>query len=101
MRFGHWYPLARAGDLAPAAEGVLQLRRAEGLVDYPHGKSAMVLYAHAPDVRAAAIALAARYPDLWCRHLIDLDPATDLAAFCAKLRSDFVRRFGTPPVFET
>jgi hypothetical protein len=35
-----------------------------------------------------------------CRHLIEIDGATDLAAFCAKLRSEFVRRFGSAPVFE-
>ena len=103
MRFGPWYPLDRATDLAPGAEGMLQLRLAEGLVDYPRGKSAMVLYAHAPDVRAAAVVLAARYGgrELVCRHLIEIEGATDLAAFCAKLRGEFVRRFGTPPVYET
>ena len=101
MRFGPWYPLADAGLHAPAAEAVVQLRLATGLIDYPRGKSAMVWYGHAPDARAAALALAIAYAgkDLVCRHLIEIDEATDLVAFCAKLTGEFVRRFGTRPLF--
>jgi len=102
VRFGRWYPLGEAGDLAPAEEGVLQLRLARGLLDYPTGKSAMVAYRHARDVRAVAQALARAHGggDLLCRHLIEFPAATDLAAFCAKLREDFVRRFGRPPIYD-
>lgn len=101
MQFGRWYPLADAPGLAPPGEGMLQLRVATGLVEYPRGKSAMVWYEHAADVRAAATALAGRYAgqDLWCRHLIEIDGATDLAAFCAKLVTEFERRFGAPPLY--
>ncbi len=103
MRFGEWYPLSAAGDLAPAGEGVLQLRLAAGLIDYPRGKSAMVWYQHVPDVRIAARALAVRLADqdLVCRHLIEVDDGVDLATFCAKLRQDFERRFGSVPSFES
>lgn len=103
MKFGAWYPLPDAGDLAPAGEGVLQLRLATGLIDYPRGKSAMVWYECAPDLRSAAKALAERFAgkDLVCRHLIEVDADVDLAAFCAKLREDFERRFGTVPHFES
>ena len=99
MRFGSWYPLAAAGDLTPVGEGVLQLRLAHGLRDYPTGKSAMVWYEHAAELRAAALAWAAANGarDILCRHLIELDPAIELAAFCARLSQDFVRRFGTLP----
>jgi hypothetical protein len=99
MRFGPWYPLADARDLAPAGEGMLQLRLAAGLLDYPRGKSAMVHYQFAPDVAAAAEAWAAAHGSegIVCRHLIETDPATDVAAFCAKLSDDFVRRFGALP----
>lgn len=101
MRFGPWYPLAEAGDLAPPEEGVLQLRIAQGLLDYPTGKSAMVAYRHASDLCAEAQALAVTFPgDLLCRHLIEILPATDLAAFCAKLREDFARRFGRAPIYD-
>ena len=105
MRFGPWYPLAAAGDHAPTAEGIIQVRQASGLVDYPRGKSAMVWYAHVPDTCAAALALAtARVDqdlakDLLCRHLIEIEDATDLAAFCARLMAEFVRRFGARPLF--
>jgi hypothetical protein len=98
MRFGPWYPLGSAGDLAPAAEGVLQLRLASGLLEYPRGKSAMVHYAHAADVRAAALAWAAAYgaEGIVCRHLIEGD-GTAPAALYARLVDEFIRRFGTPP----
>jgi len=102
MRFCPWYPLADAAAHAPAAEGVLQLRLAEGLLDYPTGKSAMVHYEHAADVRASATALAIAHPSpvLWCRHLeIEGPERVDLAAFHAKVRDEFVRRFGSPPLF--
>jgi hypothetical protein len=102
VRFCPWYPLADAAAHAPAAEGVLQIRQAEGLLDYPTGKSAMVHYEHASDVRAAAARLAVEHSDraLLCRHL-EIEPgvAVDLAAFYAKVREEFVRRFGSPPSF--
>ncbi|MEO7097397.1 MAG: hypothetical protein ABI175_29315 [Polyangiales bacterium] len=103
MRFGLWYPLASAAENAPAEPGILQLRLATGLLDYPRGKSAMVHYAEVPDVRAAALALATAHAatasGLVCRHLIEIPDATDLGTFYAKLRDEFARRFGSPPVF--
>jgi hypothetical protein len=102
VRFCSWYLLAEAAEHAPAAEGVLQVRLAEGLVEYPTGKSAMVHYEHASDVRAAAISLARHHAGepLLCRHLeIAAGEAVDAAAFHAKVRDDFVRRFGCPPAF--
>ena len=103
MRFCPWYPLADAAAHAPAAEGVMQLRVAEGLLEYPRGKTAMVHYEHARDVRARALALASSHtePVLWCRHL-DLEGArdVDLAAFHASVLAEFVRRFGCAPSFE-
>lgn len=102
MRFCPWYPLAAAAEHAPAGPGVFQVRIAEGLLDYPRGKSAMVHYEHAEDVRAAAMALASARPGeaLLCRHLeIEPGDAVDLAAFHAKVREEFVRRFGREPSF--
>jgi len=101
VRFGPWYPLAEVGAHAPAAEGILQVRLATGLVDYPRGKSAMLWYGHALDTRAAALALATAHAgkDLVCRHLIEIEDATDLGAFCARLLAEFVRRFGTRPMY--
>jgi hypothetical protein len=101
VKFGPWYPLASAGEHAPAAEGIVQVRLSSGLVDYPRGKSAMLWYGHAADTRAAALALAAAHAgkDLLCRHLIEIEDATDLVAFCAKLTGEFARRFGTVPMY--
>ncbi len=100
MRFCPWYPLADAGDHAPAAEGVLQVRLVDGLLDYPTGKSAMVHYAHAANVRESALALAAAHPDGFvCRHVEEVPAGVDLAAFHAKVREEFVRRFGQEPAF--
>ena len=102
MRFCPWYPLADAAQHAPDREGVLQIRVAEGLLDYPTGKSAMVHYEHAPDVRACATAVAASHQGeaLLCRHLeIEGGEDVDLAAFHAKVLGEFERRFGSPPVF--
>ena len=91
MRFCPWYPLTDAHACAPAEPGMLQLRLADGLIDYPRGKSAMVHYALVPDVRAAAIALAR--PGLLCRHLEGGDPRETYA----RLLAEFERRFGAPP----
>lgn len=102
MRFCPWYPLAEAGDHAPAAEGVLQVRLADGLLDYPSGKSAMVHYAYATNVRESALALAAAHAGgagFVCRHVEEAPAGVDLAAFHAKVREEFVRRFGREPAF--
>jgi hypothetical protein len=96
--FGRWYPLAEAGERAPAVAGVLQVRVAHGtLLDYPGGKSAMIHYAAADDLRAAAVALAAAHPDVdWlCRHTEGA--VEDPTAMLDGLVQMFVRRFGTPP----
>lgn len=85
---------------APAAEGVLQLRLAEGLIDYPTGKSAMVHYAYTLNMRESALALAAAHPNgLVCRHVEEVPAGVDLRAFHAKVREEFVRRFGREPGF--
>lgn len=99
MQFGRWYPLAAAADHAPAAPGVFQIRTRSGLLDYPRGKSAMVHYQAAADVRAAACALAQAHPaaDWLCRHLEDLDDTASAPAVAQKLIRDFAARFGTPP----
>ena len=77
----------------------MQLRLASGLLDYPRGKSAMVHYQHAEDVRAAAVAWAAAHgaDGIVCRHLIEGEAAMAPAALCAKLMEEFVRRFGARP----
>jgi hypothetical protein len=94
VTFGPWYPLAEAAAQTPAAPGVFQLRLAQGLLDYPTGKSAMVLYGWSDtDLRAAVLALSIDHAPLLCRHLEERypRPAHD------RLREQFIRRFGSPP----
>lgn len=97
--FGRWYPLREAAAHAPAASGVLQLRLATGLRDYPRGKSAMLHYAAADDVRAAAIALAVAHPEVdWlCRHTEGA--VADPWALVADLLRMFMVRFGAAPTW--
>jgi hypothetical protein len=97
MRFGAWFPLPEAADHLPAAPGVLQVRLREGLVRYPRGKSAMIHYAGAADVRQLAADLSAAHPVApWlCRA--SLGPCPDPAAAAARLRAEFAERFGSCP----
>src|SRR4051794_41866029 len=47
VHFGVWHPIGDAGIVAPEGSGVLQAR-AEGVMDYETGRSAMVFYACSP-----------------------------------------------------
>jgi hypothetical protein len=109
MQFCPWYPLPEAASKAPAAPGVWQVRLANGLRDYPTGKSAMVNYGYSLNVASAAQRFGQQHQQqsaLWvCRHLVgNVDdatiplPATDeLVAFYDKLRRQFSARFGAEP----
>jgi hypothetical protein len=97
VRFGPWHRLQDAPAAAPSTAGVLQVRRVEGLVAYPRGKSAMIRYAAADDLRAACTALAAAHPDAAWLVRFSRDPVPDPAAAAARLRADFADRFGAPP----
>lgn len=95
MQFGPWHRLL--ADQFPATPGVLQLRREHGLVDYPRGRSAMILYLAADDLHAEVTRLAATYPDRpWlvrCNRAPLRDPASELV----RLLADFSDRFGAAP----
>ena len=102
MRFGPWHPLARATETAPQQPGVLQAR-AEGLLAFPRGKSAMVLYGSSAAGEPLALfvagrgaALVAAAGDLGARW-VRYGEAADPAAACALLLQRFVERFGAPP----
>jgi hypothetical protein len=97
LRFDRWHPLAAAADNMPDRPGVFQLRLAEGLVDYPRGRSAMVGYGSAPSLRRAVAAVAAaREGAPWlCR--CTRDPVDDPPAALARLVADFRDRFGEAP----
>lgn len=97
MRFGRWYALDEAEDSAPAEPGVFQIRLASGLIEYPTGKSAMIHYAAADDLRAATVAFAAEHAgrDWLCRH--SLDVTGDPRPVYDRLVQRFAAQFGGPP----
>ncbi len=102
MRFGPWHPWEQAAVAAPPTPGLLQAR-AEALLAFPGGRSAMVLYAAtAADepldafVRgrgAAALAAAHGHGARWVRFAAHPEPAAALAILLAR----FEERFGAPP----
>lgn len=103
VRFGAWHPIDAAAEAAPDAPGVLETR-ADAVLDYPRGRSAMVLYAATPaglGLRAflggadgaGAIDRARAAGARWIRF----GEAADPAAACARLVDRFVERFGAPP----
>jgi hypothetical protein len=101
MTFSRWYPLDDASAHTPARPGVLQLRVRDGLIDYPRGKSAMIHYAVADDLRQVATSLPTHYaavPTL-CRHTEELTAAerADLPGAFARLVETFRNRFGAEP----
>jgi len=101
MRFGRWHRLDQAAAEAPAGPGVFQLKIASGLIDYPTGKSAMIRYGAARDLRQAVADIARDNPgrDWLCRFSEDLSAreAADPDGIVAGLLAQFRRRFGALP----
>ena len=102
-RFCPWYALSDIPERTPQAPGVYQLRRRAGLISYPRGKSAMVQYGHAGNMRAALVKIASAHAPhtdleaLFCRHQrVEDERAAE--ALHAELRTRFVRRFGADPI---
>ena len=101
MRFGRWHRLDQAADQAPSGPGVFQLKIASGLIDYPTGKSAMIRYGAARDLRAAVAEIARSHPgrEWMCRFSEEMSAreAADPDGIVAELEAAFRRRFGAPP----
>ena len=103
MHFGVWHPIAQASTAAPEAAGVLQTR-AEGVMDYRWGRSAMVLYACSDPgetLRGFVAGRGARELDRaisagarWIRFAPTPEPRAELD----RLLEGFVERFGSPPI---
>jgi hypothetical protein len=103
--FSSWFPLTPDGvrEHAPPTPAAVQVRRAEGLVVYPEGKSAMVFYFFAgASVREAlstafadelATPGARGHGPLWFRYLAGERSQQSLAS----LFDEFEDRFGAPP----
>ncbi|HTE51803.1 MAG TPA: hypothetical protein VK698_13205 [Kofleriaceae bacterium] len=104
MAFGRWFPLDQAAANAPATPGVVQVRLARGLIDYPTGRSAMIHYAAAVDLRQAVAELARAHPGReWLCRFADPEPGTGARGgpdvMLSELLTAFRRRFGAPPGF--
>ena len=103
MHFGVWHPISEAGTAAPEAAGVLQTR-AEGVMDYRSGRSAMVHYACSEadeTLRVFVAGRGARELDRaisagarWIRFAQTENPRVELD----RLLEGFVERFGSPPI---
>jgi hypothetical protein len=94
VSFGRWQTLAAA--TMPRRRGVLQARLANELLMYPSGKSAMVYYDADEDLARAFDRLGAAVPP-GTAVLVRFGECADPAAELARLRAQFVRRFGAPP----
>ena len=106
MGFGRWYPLVEAAAHAPVGPGVYQVRLAQGLVAYPTGRSAMIHYAAAADLRRAVAELARIHAGrAWLCRFAEPAPAaardstTAADVMLSELLTAFRRRFGAPPGF--
>lgn len=103
VHFGPWHKITDARTAAPDAAGVLQTR-AEGVMDYRAGRSAMVLYACSdPDETlrrfvegrgARQIERAVNAGARWIRFAESPTPRNELD----RLLSGFVERFGSLPI---
>lgn len=107
QQFSSWFPLTDDGiaEHAPSGPAAIQVKRADGLVDYDSGKSAMLCYFHADQ---AAQALRERFDDeldspgtrgygeLLFRYLEGTDLAKETLA---DVLFRFVQNFGRPPEF--
>jgi len=100
-RFGDWTEPAAAEVTAPAEPGVFQVRVKAGLLAYPRGKSAMLFYGAAQDLRAGIAAFRLQVvprweqPEtaLWIRWKPARDPDAALRAYLDL----FQGRFGALP----
>ncbi|HVV51549.1 MAG TPA: hypothetical protein VHO06_17905 [Polyangia bacterium] len=103
MHFGAWHKISDASTAAPEAAGVLQTR-AEGVMDYRVGRSAMVFYACChPDETlrgfvsgrgARQIERAVNAGARWIRFAEAESPQSELD----RLLKGFVERFGSLPI---
>jgi hypothetical protein len=103
VHFGAWHPISDASTAAPEAAGVLQTR-AEGVMDYRSGRSAMVLYAcsRADETLrgfvagrgARDLARAVNAGARWIRFAEANDPKIEME----RLLRGFVERFGSLPI---
>lgn len=105
LGFSSWYELTEDGLEANAPEGkaAVQVRRADGLVDYPSGKSAMVWYGLVDDVAGVLreqFADELQEPGACGYGALEFRYYTgdESRQWIEKVSKRFVQRFGSPPV---
>jgi hypothetical protein len=102
VRFGSWYPIEAAAAEAPELPGVLQVR-AETLLSFPRGKSAMVLYTATAADEPMRDFVAGRGAPLLARaaafggRLVRFAEAALPEAELERLLRHFTERFSAPP----
>ena len=107
IAFTVWKPLDREHlDAIPLGLAAVQLRRADGLVSYPTGKSTLVCFLFSEDTQKTLERLcgaelerpgAMGQGPLWFRYLL----SEDAEEIIGKRYLRFVQRFGSPPVLQT
>lgn len=101
--FCPWYPLTEALDFIPKQSGILQIKQKSGLIEYPTGKSAMVLYAFGDDLnKELNVALTGfeshSRGNYMCRHGLEMT-GHDRKKF-EELLLRFDKRFGRMPLLQ-
>jgi len=102
MRFSDWFALDDAHEHAPNQSGLFQVKIREGLLTYPHGKTAMYYYGYAEDLSHGALFfLEEILPSLDQDQqslLIRWMPASDKEPRFKKHLDQFISKFGALPV---
>ena len=109
LTLGRWFPYTEAIEYMPEEPGVFQIRREQGLVDFPRGKSAMLRYGASerslrrvfaellgepgPEAVPQTIDGEARVESWLVRWATSPVPHEH----CARLLASFTERFGAPP----
>ncbi len=103
MHFGPWHPISEASPSAPETSGVLQAR-AEKVIDYKSGISAMVFYACTQPGETlrefvngrgnSQIQRAESVGACYIRYAEVAEPTRELD----RLLERFSQRFGSPPI---
>lgn len=97
MRFSRWHRLAQLPNDLPRYAGVFQVRLETGLVDYPSGRSAMVFYGHAEDLKLAITRFSSQHAGMAWLVRYNREAVTSAQARCERLVDDFKSRFGSVP----
>jgi hypothetical protein len=102
MRFSDWCTVDQAQTTAPSAAGLFQVKVSAGLLNYPHGKSAMFYYGYAKMIsKGLHYYLQQVLPHLETSNellLVRWMPAEDTEARFQNQLQVFARSFGALPL---